>query len=78
MSDQRGLMSYEGLSVLELQSLCKAKGLPPRLRTSIEEPLDLGITQAGVDDNAESEGHEEARSRRSGAAREGRRIRCRR
>lgn len=49
-----------------------------RLRISIEEPLDLGITQTDVDEHAEFEGNEEAHSRRPDAARKGRRIRCRR
>ena len=31
---QRGLMSYKGLSVSELQSLCKAKGLSSQAKTA--------------------------------------------
>lgn len=45
---QRGLMSYEGLSVSELQSLCKAKGLSSKAKTVTR----LARALEKADDNA--------------------------
>jgi hypothetical protein len=45
---QRGLMSYEGLSVSELQSLCKAKGLSSKAKTASR----LARALEKADDNA--------------------------
>lgn len=45
---QRGLMSYEGLSVPELQSLCRAKGLSSKAKTASR----LARALEKADDNA--------------------------